>query len=556
MSDEKQANSPVSILAFEAAGMAYALLTSDIREVIPACPVALVPNLPDYVLGVLTLRHEVIPVVDLGVLLGSERSTTSEHRRCFVIVHLATSVARRSPIGIAVDGIQEAYRLEPDRVDPPPTIASRLQADYVAGFARTDDGVKIVLDVERLFAAGRKELEGIPDQSAHVESINGQVGAEANTQASSTTASPKLKLLSIKLAGTEFAFPTREIRRSVPLRAIRRDTLAPDILCGAMELAGEQLGLIELRSLLGLPPREPSDKSPTVIVAEQHGVHVGYLVDVVGDLYSIEESALKPLVGLGEMANSGQRGLGFLELPDRTMEVLSFDKLVSASTVRTIENWKNTVERVKQLDDIAHNGIPVPKPKVDPELAKHAGTYVVVRVGKYLMGIDAVSAEEIVRYESMTVVSRAVHDFAGALQLRDRTYPVMDLCRHFDIPEAYDESLKRAIVLVRSSADRVGLAVQHIEQLARIAPDDLLPKSQVSIDVFDHLVTCGAELSIGRVILLNVPAVLSDGKPSMRRSWEEFQSKANKANARQSERESPSVLVESTPECAFSTSAS
>jgi chemotaxis signal transduction protein len=83
--------------------------------------------------------------------------------------------------------------------------------------------------------------------------------------------------------------------------------------------------------------------------------------------------------------------------------------------------------------------------------------------------------------------------------------------------------LRPTIVIVKTGESRVGLIAQHIVQLVRIDSEQIFPKSELSLDIHENLIRAGAELDAGKVALLDVLNILSDGKPSMRRKWQDFQ---------------------------------
>jgi chemotaxis signal transduction protein len=423
-----------SLLAFDAAGTSYAVSTTSVSEIIQHCPIKPIADAPPFVLGVITLRHEVIPIVDIGVLLDNESSDCTGSRTCFVITNLQTSQSRIRLVALVADRVHDTFRVESDRIDPPPSIASREQADYVAGFVRTDAGVKILIDVGRLFAndGDRACILGELEHCDTSDDGTFLARPDDNSDRNSGPTEPaRIKLLSVIVAGMEYAFPIREVYRAIPVDTIERDSLAPTIVCGCMNMAGERLGLVNLYTLLGLPDDHERKPPTTVVVANHDGVLVGYLVDSLGELYDVDQQELRSYGALDDVAAATSRGLGFLEISDGAIEVISFSKMVAPEEIHAINNWKQTQERLTQLDDLSRNGVPDRKEENDPNLKQHAGTYLVINVGGFLMAIDAKDTEEVVPFESIVRVPRAKHDFAGVLLLRDRTYPVLDLCRHF-----------------------------------------------------------------------------------------------------------------------------
>ncbi len=139
-------------LTFEVSGQAYGLTTKRVREVVPHAPVSPVPDVPPFLLGVTNLRHEVIPVVDLQLLFGDEEPTDIDSRTCFIIGMFQSEDGVMAPISMVAHRVHSAYRLPPDTIDAAPEVCGRPQVHYVTGLGKADDGVKILLDLDRLMA--------------------------------------------------------------------------------------------------------------------------------------------------------------------------------------------------------------------------------------------------------------------------------------------------------------------------------------------------------------------------------------------------------------------
>lgn len=135
-------------LTFTLADEEYGIGILKIKEIIGMMPITTVPQTPHYVKGVVNLRGKVIPVIDLRLRFGMEAMEYTE-RTCIIVVEMAGETTDVI-IGIVVDTVSEVLTIRSDEIEDPPRFGTRLDTDYIHGMAKTDDGVKILLDIDRV----------------------------------------------------------------------------------------------------------------------------------------------------------------------------------------------------------------------------------------------------------------------------------------------------------------------------------------------------------------------------------------------------------------------
>jgi purine-binding chemotaxis protein CheW len=114
-----------------------------VKEVIRLPELTRVPNLPEFVEGVINLRGCVIPVVALRRCFGLDRSEHNKHSRV-VVIELKGAV-----FGFVVDAVSEVLRVSQKTVEPPPRLG-RTKREYVSGIGKLDGRLLLVLDLDRL----------------------------------------------------------------------------------------------------------------------------------------------------------------------------------------------------------------------------------------------------------------------------------------------------------------------------------------------------------------------------------------------------------------------
>jgi purine-binding chemotaxis protein CheW len=119
----------------------YAVPVLAVREVAPARAITRVPRMPPAVRGVMNLRGNVVPIIDLGVRLGlTERPITKW--TCIVVV-MADTEDEPSVMGLLVDAVHQVIDLEPSAIEPAPHFGARVPTDLLKGIGVV--GAKFVL---------------------------------------------------------------------------------------------------------------------------------------------------------------------------------------------------------------------------------------------------------------------------------------------------------------------------------------------------------------------------------------------------------------------------
>ena len=135
-------------LTFSLAGEEYGIGILKVREIIGMMSITPVPQTPDFVKGVVNLRGKVIPVIDLRLRFGLDATAYTE-RTCIIVVEIQGD-SGAVPMGIVVDAVSEVLNIRGADIENTPTFGVKLNTDFILGMAKTDGGVKILLDIDRV----------------------------------------------------------------------------------------------------------------------------------------------------------------------------------------------------------------------------------------------------------------------------------------------------------------------------------------------------------------------------------------------------------------------
>ncbi|MDX9962547.1 chemotaxis protein CheW [Desulfobacter postgatei] len=138
-------------LTFKLDNEIYAMDITTVREVLDITQITKVPQMPDFMCGVINLRGSVVPVVDLRLKFGLEKAA-SVREACIVIIEIVLD-DEETVLGILVDSVQEVISLEPEQIDPPPRIGARLKTQFIKGMGKKDKEFIIILETAKVFSA-------------------------------------------------------------------------------------------------------------------------------------------------------------------------------------------------------------------------------------------------------------------------------------------------------------------------------------------------------------------------------------------------------------------
>lgn len=137
-------------LTFLIAGEEYAVNLLKVKEIIEYDTVTKVPKTPEWVRGVINLRGNVVPVVDLAVKFSQPASVIGK-LSCIVIAEVECE-SESTTMGIMADAVQQVVDLKREDIEPPPTFGTRVKVDYLLGMARSGKKFCLLLDTEKVLS--------------------------------------------------------------------------------------------------------------------------------------------------------------------------------------------------------------------------------------------------------------------------------------------------------------------------------------------------------------------------------------------------------------------
>lgn len=144
-------------LTFKLGEEVFATDVAKVREVLDFTAITKIPRTPDFMSGVINLRGNVVPVVDLRLCFEMSK-TEKTVNTCIVVVEMLLD-GDLTMIGALADSVEEVIDLAPDEIEPAPKIGTQIRTDFIKGMGKRDAQFIMILDMDRVFSA--EELSAV-----------------------------------------------------------------------------------------------------------------------------------------------------------------------------------------------------------------------------------------------------------------------------------------------------------------------------------------------------------------------------------------------------------
>lgn len=158
-------------LTFALGQESYAIHILKVREIIRLPDITPIPQMPEYVKGVINLRGKVIPVIDLRIRFRFPRAEFNE-RTCLIVVCVRLPSGNSGFMGLIVDVVEEVIAVSSQDIEATPDFGTKLDTNYIMGLAKVRDAVKTILDIDRIVAGDLLQIapEKTDGQNSEVKS--------------------------------------------------------------------------------------------------------------------------------------------------------------------------------------------------------------------------------------------------------------------------------------------------------------------------------------------------------------------------------------------------
>jgi len=148
--DDIASNHVTQFLTFVLNSEIYGINITDIREIIDYGSITKVPMMPGYIAGVINLRGNVVPVVDLALRFLQKPSRRTRRSSIVILEVNHEDQEQILEIGITVDVVNEVLDILSSEIKPSPSFGTKICADFISGIGNVNEQLLVFLDIENI----------------------------------------------------------------------------------------------------------------------------------------------------------------------------------------------------------------------------------------------------------------------------------------------------------------------------------------------------------------------------------------------------------------------
>ena len=141
-------------LTFLLGGETYAIEITKIREILTYPDVTILPNTPNWVKGVINLRGEVTPIIDLRLRFNTTTLDKLAYDDSTIVIAVVTEDNRM--LGIVIDEVSDIELIDLDSLAPSPDMGISIGREYLKGLYNKEDAMIVIADIDAIL--DKKEL--------------------------------------------------------------------------------------------------------------------------------------------------------------------------------------------------------------------------------------------------------------------------------------------------------------------------------------------------------------------------------------------------------------
>ena len=311
--EEEDLSDELQLVSFDVDGQEYAIAIEDVQEIVQV-PEAVVhvPHSESHVLGVMTLRSRLLPLVNLRSMFALPHRDLDEKSRIVVLTLGGVSV------GVVVDAVSEVLRVAKTGVDALPALLAREgNLAEITSICRLENGKRLVSIVTARNLFGNSTIKEALSTVGKDELESGQAAEEVDDNLDDDE-----QVVIFRLGKEEFGAPIASVQEIVRVpEELIRVPQAPPFVEGVINLRGSVLPVIDLRLRLGLKQVDRTDRQ-RIMVFLISDVRTGFIVDQVAEVLKIPKAAIEASPQLSAQQSQLLSRMANLEKQKRMVQLI------------------------------------------------------------------------------------------------------------------------------------------------------------------------------------------------------------------------------------------
>jgi len=256
----------------------YAIEIMKVKEIIRTPQIVKVPNCEAYIEGVVSIRNNLLPIINLRAYFGMEHLDINDYTR-ILVVDMGGFTA-----GVMVDKVLEVLRVPTSIIQPSPKFSTQ-SGEQLKGVAKLNNGSRMILMLE-------------PSKLISADEISGITGAEGAYQQDSDEKSvtrqlvDEEQLVTFKIDSVEYGVKIANVQEINRMTEVTKIPRAPYYIEGIVNLRGNVIPVLNLRKLFKLPENQINDAT-RIIILDIDGKRTGIVVDSVSEVLRFEKTLIE-----------------------------------------------------------------------------------------------------------------------------------------------------------------------------------------------------------------------------------------------------------------------
>ncbi len=458
---------------------------ANIREIIEIPKITSVPRTPDYFVGIVNLRGEIISVIDIRTRFGLEQKEYDELSRIAILFF------KNGYIGMIVDDVNEVVHVASQEIQPTPALLKNIDTKYLKGVVRTlNDETILLLNIEEILDVNEFFSEELEDELV--------TGSDYGYEQVETEKEEMIQLITFCLQTELYAINIQDADEIIKLREIVPIPQSPDFIRGVISLRGAVIPIVDFHIRFNYD-RLVENEDTAIIVVDIGNCEVGFIVDAIAEIIRVPETLIStppPTLAKSEI----DQLYGVIKLDDS-----DHSKIISYISLNNLFS-EEELSLLTEVKDESAESLKSRKEAVKDE------AFVVVNfvVGEDTFTIPVEVVIEISRYPELTKVPSAPSFVDGVINLRGDIVFVIDLRARFGFPRKLPDDNTR-VVIANIDGIKTGFIVDSVDSVRTIYRSQMEPAPKIITSIENDYIDSVVKLKDGAemMIMLNLFSLLN-----------------------------------------------
>ncbi len=146
LSENTDAVPLIQLIVFHAGDEEFAVPISAVREIIKNGTITPIPNVFDFIKGIINVRSEIVTIIDIGTRFSLPKKENVQPK------HIVVTKQEDTLFGLLVDEVVEVLRIRPEDIQPPPSLITKMYEKYIDSVVALNDRLIVILDISKILS--------------------------------------------------------------------------------------------------------------------------------------------------------------------------------------------------------------------------------------------------------------------------------------------------------------------------------------------------------------------------------------------------------------------